>query len=255
MAPKSIKGSPVLAKIIKARRLELGLTIEEAAFKAGVGTKTWSRYESGESIRADKYKGVCKASEWKKLPDIEKDYEKDYSNILDFDQYRTHEAWSKYIEDSFGEAAAATFVVGSDILLDEIQEDMNELARMPKGTHIGQLNNSWLESLLPPQFLMEYDYNFLYLLRYNVERLRKIAHHGGQIIAHSVLDELTLYLIVEESRSLFEDEYGLDDYIFDWVFDLFEDMDIITFLYSDLFYLSDEHAYHFNQWNINQFFT
>ena len=96
---------------------------------------------------------------------------------------------------------------------------MNELARMPKGTHIGQLNNSWLESLLPPQFLMEYDYNFLYLLRYNVERLRKIAHHGGQIIAHSVLDELTLYLIVEESRSLFEDEYGLDDYIFDWVFD------------------------------------
>ena len=76
MAPKSIKGSPVLAKIIKARRLELGLTIEEAAFKAGVGTKTWSRYESGESIRADKYKGVCKALEWKKLPDIEKDYEK-----------------------------------------------------------------------------------------------------------------------------------------------------------------------------------
>ena len=46
MNNKILKGSPELGSKIKQRRNELGLTIEEAASKAGVGTKTWSRYES-----------------------------------------------------------------------------------------------------------------------------------------------------------------------------------------------------------------
>ncbi len=37
------------------------MTIVEAASRAGVGTKTWYRYESGASIRSDKVKGICKA--------------------------------------------------------------------------------------------------------------------------------------------------------------------------------------------------
>ena len=40
MGQKTIMGSPELANSIKLRRNELGLTIEEAARKAGVGTKT-----------------------------------------------------------------------------------------------------------------------------------------------------------------------------------------------------------------------
>ena len=64
MATKSIQGNTDIAKKIKMRRNELGLTIEEAAKRAGVGTKTWCRYEAGESIRQDKYKGVCKALNW-----------------------------------------------------------------------------------------------------------------------------------------------------------------------------------------------
>ena len=58
MGQKSIKGSPELAEAIKRRRHELNLTIEEAASKAEIGTKTWCRYEAGESIRVDKYKGI-----------------------------------------------------------------------------------------------------------------------------------------------------------------------------------------------------
>lgn len=50
MAQKTIQGSETLARQIKSRRNELGLTIEESASRAGVGTKTWSRYEAGESI-------------------------------------------------------------------------------------------------------------------------------------------------------------------------------------------------------------
>lgn len=47
MSARIIKGSAELGRKIRSRRNELGLTIEDAASKAGVGTKTWSRYESG----------------------------------------------------------------------------------------------------------------------------------------------------------------------------------------------------------------
>ena len=43
MAQKTIRGNEALAKQIKNRRNELGLTIEEAAARAGVGTKTWCK--------------------------------------------------------------------------------------------------------------------------------------------------------------------------------------------------------------------
>ena len=68
MTQKTIQGNADLAKQIRLRRSELGLTIEEAASRAGVGTKTWCRYEAGESIRSDKCKGVCKALNWLSLP-------------------------------------------------------------------------------------------------------------------------------------------------------------------------------------------
>ena len=128
MAQKSVKGNEKLAKAIKTRRNELELTIEEAATRAGVGTKTWCRYEAGESIRRDKYKGVCKALNWLSLP--EEDVGKNFLTKLEV--YRNHEAWSKYLADCFGEVAAVSFVIGSDILMDYIKEDMTELLKMPK---------------------------------------------------------------------------------------------------------------------------
>ena len=47
-------------------------------------------------------------------------------------------------------------------------------------------------------------------------------------------------------ESYFYDDYTdhIDAYAEEWVFDLFDDMDIITFLYSDV-YLNQEHPYHF----------
>ena len=65
MAPKTILSNEDLGKKIKVRRNELRLTIEEAASRAGVGVKTWCRYESGGSIRKDKCKGICKALNWR----------------------------------------------------------------------------------------------------------------------------------------------------------------------------------------------
>lgn len=249
MAQKSLQGSSSLARQIKERRNSLNMTIEEAALKAGVGTKTWSRYESGESIREDKCKGVCKALGWAKIPNADEDEDTD----LDLEQYMTHEAWSEYLMNFYGEPAAASFAIGSDILLDHIDEDLRELSSMPKNTHIGQIGMSFLADDLPTQFLMEFDYNFLYLLQANVKRLRAMANSGTQIIAHSVFDELTLYLIVEESRLILEENDSLDDDWDEWIYDLFEDMDLITFLFSGV-YLTDTHSYHFAHWMENQFF-
>ena len=66
---KTIKGSEQLGKKIKKRREELNLTIEEAASRANVGTKTWYRYESGESIRKEKCRGISKSQKLRVFQD------------------------------------------------------------------------------------------------------------------------------------------------------------------------------------------
>lgn len=255
MAQKTIQGSEAIAKEIKSRRNELGLTIEEAASRAGVGTKTWSRYEAGESIRMDKCKGICKALNWNAIP--EQDGEE--NNGISVQKYKKHEAWSPFLENLYGDWAAMAFAAGSDILLDHITEDMDELASMPAGSHIGQLNISWLYGELPEQFLMHYDFDFLYELKCNLCQLREHAKCGVSMVAHSVMEELLIYLCNEEATALIElscagNEFADDFYTEDWVFDLFGDMDIITCLYSNV-YLNPNHQYHFSHWNEQQFYT
>lgn len=253
MAQKSIKGNEILAKQIKSRRNELNLTIEEAASRAGVGTKTWSRYESGGSIRYDKSRGICKALNWKVLP------ESDITdNMITVEEYRSHEAWSPFLEDMFGSRAAISFAAGSDILLDQIEQDLECLAALPKGSHIGQLEISWLLDSLPGQFLMYYDYDFLYQMRSILINMRKQARAGVDMVAQSVLEELIIYLCNNEAITLFElcmcpeeAEIMDDEY---WIFDLFDDMDLITFLYSD-YYLKPDNNYHYSHWSDLQFYV
>lgn len=242
MAQRTILGSSKLAKDIKMRRNELNLTIEEAASRAGVGTKTWCRYEAGGAIRQDKCRGVCKALNWHTLPG-EEDLPK-----MNREEYHNHEVWSKYLEEEMGESAAISFVIGSDILLDHVEEDIQELARMPKGSHEGQLEVSFIADQLPLQFLPLYDYDFLYAFRSTIIYLRKMAHLGNPITVHSVLEELALYMIVEESRFLMECENLIDEEDWDeWIYDIIGDMDIIDCLYNNK-YLPSDHIYHFKHW-------
>ena len=256
MSHQSISGSLELGKAIKLRRNELHLTIEEAASRAGVGTKTWSRYESGGAIRKDKSKGICKALNWHNIPEDDANI----SNTLDLNEYKKHKVWSPYLADSLGEIAAVSFAIGSDILLDHIEEDLQELSSMPRGTHIGELSVSMLESVLPAQFLMRYDYDFLYLLQTTTTHFRAAAPAETQIIAHSVMEELVLYLIMEEAIAFMEiadfsmaaeddSNYNWDS----WAFDIFDDMDVVTFLFSGM-YLDSSNPYHFDHWPERQFY-
>ena len=254
MAQKTIQGNAALGKQIKSRRNELGLTIEEAASRAGVGTKTWCRYESGESIRRDKCKGICKALNWHSLPD----QEGENNEKISVQEYKNHAAWSAFLENTFGAVAAMSFAAGSDILYDHIKEDMAELSSLPAGTHIGQLGISWLSDSLPEQFLTRFDYEFLYQMKCSLHAMRMRAARGLPITAHSVMEELLIYLCSEEAAVLIELSDGIENSdaldAQEWVFDLFGDTDIIGFLYSDI-YLDQDHPYHFSHWADQQFYT
>jgi transcriptional regulator with XRE-family HTH domain len=257
MDRRSIQGNKELAKKIKLRRNELNLTIEEAALRAGVGTKTWSRYEAGESIRKDKCKGVCKALNWRSFPDGESDVDK--KSLVE--EFRNHEVWSQFLADNYGPKAAVAFAAGSDLLLDGIKQDLSDLASMPSGSHIGQLNTSFISDELPPQFLMRYDYDFIYHMKCVLLQLRQRAKHGMPMTAHSILEELIIYLCNEEAQAFIELSAGADDSVDneyfddseDWIFDMFDDMDIITFLYSN-WYLDVDHPFHFEHWSDQQFY-
>lgn len=248
MTQRTVFGGNEQANLIRARRKELNLTIEEAADRANVGTKTWCRYESGEPIRQDKYRGVCRALGWIRFP-TDSD-----PRSFDLEKYRKDECWSTYLEREFGEAAALSFVVGSELLLDVINEDLDELRSMPKGTHLGQLPASFLSGDMPEQFMMEYDYEFLYKMKSELLLLRSRAHGANELHAESVLDELIIYLIVQRADLFFEGEESLSlekDWK-DWIFDLFLDADIEMCLYSGA-YITEDNIYHFSHWAEEQF--
>lgn len=253
MNKKIIKGNEFIAKQIKSRRNELGLTIEEAASRAEIGTKTWCRYEAGESIRRDKVKGVCKALKWNKIP--EEDGEVEEFSILD---YKKGEMWSEFLEEKFGIQAAFSFAMGCEMLYDHIIEDMEELSSLPVNSHLGQLDISLLKDLLPEQFLMHYDYEFLYQMKCMLLKFMSQAKSNSQMIAHSVMEEIILYLCSKEAIVLLElsDEFKNMDYdsLSEGVFDILGDKDIILCLYSNI-YLEPDHAYHFSHWTENQFYN
>ena len=179
---------------------------------------------------------------------------------IELDEYKNNGIWSVYLEEVFGVEAAVSFAIGSDIFLDYITEGLHELSLMPNGAHVGQLKLSVLRNSLPEQFLTNYNYEFLYKMKCTLCAIRKRAKAGRDILAHSVLEELIIYLCSAEAVSFIETEHNEEKDVSkeypelkEWVFDLFGDMDIKSFLYSDL-YLPDSHPYHFDYWDDLQFY-
>ena len=254
MPPKTSPGSIELGASIKLRRNDLGLTIDEAASKAGVSSKTWIRYESGESIRKDKVIGVLRALKWKGFPDND-ETEAGEDPFANLDE--THAAWSSQLAEVYGRATAAFFAVGSDIALDQAEEDLFALAHMPRYSHVGELGSSWLESNLPQQFLTRCDYEFVYALVHAIKKLRMIAKTGRMIVAHSVMEELALYQITLEAETYFELFDISEEYEDECPEGLFASLcgdDLELFLFDDLLLIPEGHAYHFDRWGEEQFY-
>lgn len=70
MAQKTIQGNQVLARQIRSRRNELGLTIEEASSRAGVGTKHGADMKPGESYSYRQMQRNLQSTELDRFPGI-----------------------------------------------------------------------------------------------------------------------------------------------------------------------------------------
>jgi hypothetical protein len=197
-----------------------------------------------------KVKGICKVLKWKVIPETDDNI---IIDNIDFDKYKKSKTWSSYLEEHFGKYVALSFVNGSAWLLDEVNDDLDALSKMPKGSHIGEIHSSFISPIMPEQFLVRYDYEFMFAFRQALIQLRKIAPRADNIIANRVIDELILYLIVEEAEPFMEDMEldfdgdSEDDYSDGrgWVFNIFDDMDIVSYLYSNLDLLEPDDTYHF----------
>ena len=180
----------------------------------------------------------------------------DYNPFEGIDE--NHEAWSTYLAKTYGPQAAAAFAVASDIVYDAMRKDLEMLEDQPRGTHLGQLPNSWLVDELPPQFLTRYDYEFVFSLKYVAERMRRNAAAGMPFEPKTVIEELFLYLIDRKLQTLGEDvvmETSLTGELEDFLGTFADDMDLYTWLYSGLFLPQPGDSYHFDRWLEEQFWT
>lgn len=250
MPPRVISNTIELGQEIKKRRTELGYTLEEAAKKAGVGIKTWSRYEAGESIRSDKLGKVLRTLKWNSFPPDDRDVH----GRGPWDTVGpSHKAWSPYLARVYGARTASMFAIGYELLSDIIKMDLEALSHLPAGTHVGQLDVSELTYILPAQFLMRYDYEFVYHLQHVLEAFRLMAWHGYEIAPHTVIEELVIHLLEEQANShmeLFgiEKPYGDEDRG-GLLNVLCEESEIQEYLYSESSYLSSNDAYYFDSWD------
>ena len=251
MPPRTQTGSKELGEAIRRRREELGLTIEQAAIRARIGQKTWSRYESGESIRQDKVRSVCAALGWKTLEEglsVDIDSQEEAIFLKSFNE--SNQGWSPYLARMYGRKTAVTFCLGSEILGDELRLDLEQLATKPKGTHLGELDISMTLAYLPEQFVPRYDYDFVYRLRARLEYLRIVLRGCDHFAPQTVADELLLHMIETEAEMLMEywEEEADDELSEAWVAEVCGDDDFETFLGAPWSYVDEGHAYFFDYW-------
>jgi transcriptional regulator with XRE-family HTH domain len=265
MPPQTSRSSSELGALIRSRRAELGLTIEEAARSAKVGSETWRRYEGGSSIRRDKLRGVLQTMRWSKLPSVGGSADADEPSdafdeqwFVDYPIEKLGDSYLGSLAESIGDECARTFAFGIDGLLDHSREDLEELAKRPRGTHLGELGMSWLVEELPVRWVPRYDYDFVFRLRATAEtikiRLKWAGADGNQQLARSVADKLVVHLIFQDGMTA-ADSCGSDaaDDWEDWVLDLTEgDDEFLYALFSNTIVWGEESRYHFDNWFLAQ---
>jgi len=145
--------------------------------------------------------------------------------------------------------------VGSRHACCRASDDLTELARRPRGTHLGELDASWLDGDLPLQFVPRYDYEFVHGLIATTDVLRQRFAYGHPS-AHSVLEEIALYLIFSKA-DVFSDLspgfYSADNDWHEWLGALLSDLDVEYFLFGAIRSVPAGFTYHFDRWNEEQF--
>lgn len=274
MSKKALPGSPELGQAIRDRREELDLTIEAAAAKAGIGVKSWCRYEAGGNISPDKARSLCSVLRWVGLPsfgDENSESDDPYEDIPPLEFKKENLIWSDWLEDNFGVPMAVAFGAGSDYAVDEIDSALQQLASKPKGTHIGEICSLFIESDLPEEFLTSYDYTFVYNLRCSALKLRVGIKQLDEFKIETLMDAVALmvifyrfYSVINMGEYVVYDKKGLiydartDEYL---ISDYEQDMDrLFEQLVPGFIYVLDslrvhtkpilpESHFHISHWN------
>lgn len=202
-----------------------------------------------------------------------------FSDMID--AMKESDTWSQTLAEQVGEIAAASFCFGSDLLFDLIKDSMRDIIDYPNGTTLSDINDvgfaNALSDMLPKQFASCYNLSFLVQMKGVLENLRaSIPRAKGRVCAHTVMEEIILYLIMgisediggvydlyssndnhefgnEKNEDCMQDE-NFDHVLETWAFDVFDDADVVTYLYSDI-KLPEKHVYHFSRWMEPQFYT
>lgn len=214
---------PGIEQAIRARRVEMDASIPDIARRAGVSAQTWRNYESGRTrVRGDKVYGVWTAlgwwpesvfdglttssSAWTDGPDedgfdpFEDDLAAASLPSWSHAEAQADGSWSPLLSASLGEDCARCFSVGVDLYRGLVGEDVGQLAGMPRGTHLGQLEESWIGGALPHAWTTRYDHEFCYHLLTLAEDFcaRLVTHPigSGDPLVRSVAEELVLHHVL-----------------------------------------------------------
>jgi hypothetical protein len=151
-----------------------------------------------------------------------------------------------------GEVGARAFEAGFGWLNAGITDDIEAMAKLPRGTHIGELGASWLDGILPKRWLMHYDYDFLYRFLAAMIQLRTRAINEPAPCTRSVADDLAVHLIVTQGAERLREEdpervaKGEEQ---EWELALNGgDEDVIIALFHDGFEVEPSSNWHFDRW-------
>ncbi|GAA0276367.1 helix-turn-helix domain-containing protein [Cryptosporangium japonicum] len=247
MAPTTQPSTAEIGAAIRARRLELGLTIEQAAASAGVGSESWRRYEQGKAIRRDKVRGLCRVLRWANLPASDGEAAARTPRAdPNWDAATEWAGFSTAVAARHGEARARAFELGFQLVVaEQLEHDLEALRERPRGSHLGELSESWLANWLPERFVTHYEYELLYRLRAASLRIAdRLASRTSQL-TRCPAEALMLYVIVEDGAGEVNREV---DYL-DWMRELIdEDLDAVRTLFDRTVDIPVDHPWHYKNW-------
>ncbi|MDO4901574.1 DNA-binding transcriptional regulator [Actinomyces sp.] len=119
--------------------------------------------------------------------------------IPDWDDIPTvlSEVYSQQLARTLGEDAARCFALGVLLYDMSITENLESLAELPGGTHLGELDETHVGSTLPQLWLTRYDYEFVFQLRESFRDMtRRLVSGGiapGEPMARTIADILVLH--------------------------------------------------------------
>ncbi|WP_136313038.1 helix-turn-helix domain-containing protein [Actinomyces procaprae] len=120
-------------------------------------------------------------------------------HIPDWDDIPTvlSEVYSQQLARTLGEDAARCFALGVFLYDMSITENLESLAELPGGTHLGELDETHIGSTLPQLWLTRYDYEFVFQLRGTARdmtlRLTDAGPADGEPLVRTMAEALVLH--------------------------------------------------------------